>query len=459
MKLVANGVNGEYLDNFLNNAPKEIEWVKTAIAYADNLAKEKLIKFCTDREIPLTFYGRMDHSCPISISVLEKFLKLGPLYTCKLIKDFFHPKVLWFEGYGVYIGSANLTNRGWYKNIEIGTWFTNDDLNKFNLIEELENFFSIIEEKSNPLTRELLNKIHSFEKQSTDLHKAKKRLEEEFEKTFSPILGKDFRGLTTTSPIDAQSRRKRKFINEWNGTLGLLRKISREVIKDENRPHWIKHGVPSGVQIDQFLHAFYYKKVQIKNEKSKHEELHEKNRRHREIALQEEIKWWSLQKQLDFEHEYRVIYERAPQIRKYLSQGRILSLSENEFIKVLSKIYAFETSARQTSNKDLNLPDNTHLNLSERVKKVAKWLWQQKNNKGMGPVEVLNYVFYKGSPDDIPIRIWETTSVEEWHLPRFGLSTIGEIVGWAMPDRFPPRNGRTSKALYALGFDVKIHTS
>ena len=325
-------------------------------------------------------------------------------------------------------------------------------------MEELENFFLIIEEKSNPLTQELLNKILSFERQSIDLYKAKKRLEEEFEKTFSPILSRDFRGLTTISQIDAKSKRKRKFLEEWVSTLELLRKISREVIKNENRPTWIKSDVPSGVQIDQFLHAFYYKKVQINNEKSKHEELHEQNKKHPETALKREIKWWAVQEQSNFKHEYERIYERAPEIREYLSSKKILSLSDNEFIKVLSKIYAFVTSARQTSNKDLNLPDNTHLNLKERVEKVAQWLCYQRNGKGMRAIDVLNYVLYEGSPDDIPVRIWETTSIEEWHISRLGLSTIGEIVGWAMPDRFPPRNNRTSKALYALGFNVKIRS-
>ncbi|MDE0518063.1 MAG: hypothetical protein OXH36_00695 [Bdellovibrionales bacterium] len=103
MQIIANGINGNYLDNYLNNAPEEIEWVKAAVAYADNFTEEKLIKFCTDREIPLIFYGRMDYSCPVVVSVLEKFLQLGPAYTCKLIKNFFHPKVLWFEGHGAYI--------------------------------------------------------------------------------------------------------------------------------------------------------------------------------------------------------------------------------------------------------------------------------------------------------------------------------------------------------------------
>ncbi|WP_371200120.1 phospholipase, partial [Ectothiorhodospira sp. PHS-1] len=37
-----------------------------------------------------------------------------------------------------------------------------------------------------------------------------------------------------------------------------------------------------------------------------------------------------------------------------------------------------------------------------------------------------------------------------------GLSSLGEIVGWARPDEFPPRNMRTSKGLRALGYNVRI---
>lgn len=462
MKIIANGINGNYLTNYLLNAPEGIEWVKVAVAYADNFAEGKLIKFCIDRKIPLTFYGRIDHSCPISISVLEKFLRVGPVYTCKLIKEYFHPKVLWFEGYGAYIGSANLTDRGWYKNIELGIWFANDDLTKFHFTEELENFFLAIDKESDPLTEELLNKICSF-KESMDLYREQKKEREErerasFKKIVLPILSKDFEGLTVTSQQSAQLKQKRQFLEEWSNTLQLLRDISREVTKTKNRPMWVKDDVPSGVQTDQFLHAFYYTQIKVGN-KSQHEEFYEKNKRNPLKALQEAMKWWSCQKQSDFEHEYQMIYEKAPHIRKYLSQKRILSLSEDEFIKVLSKVYAFRTAARQAANKDLNLPDKTHLKEDERVKRVAQWLWKQKNGKGMDSTEVLNYILYEGSIDNVPERIWQTTSVEEWHLPRLGIGTIGEIIGWTMPDRFPPRNGRTSKALYALGFDVKIHTN
>lgn len=58
----------------------------------------------------------------------------------------------------------------------------------------------------------------------------------------------------------------------------------------------------------------------------------------------------------------------------------------------------------------------------------------------------------------LPQRLYEVSFSRERSIRFAGLSTFGELVGWALPSEFPPRNGRTSKALYALGYDVKIHT-
>ena len=51
----------------------------------------------------------------------------------------------------------------------------------------------------------------------------------------------------------------------------------------------------------------------------------------------------------------------------------------------------------------------------------------------------------------------QATKDPKWKIPHMGLSMLGEIVGWAKPDFSPPRNGRTNKALHALGYSVKIN--
>lgn len=54
---------------------------------------------------------------------------------------------------------------------------------------------------------------------------------------------------------------------------------------------------------------------------------------------------------------------------------------------------------------------------------------------------------------DCAERIWNAVYAPEWSLPHLGVNTLGELLGYARPDEFPPRNGRVSKTLYALGYD------
>jgi hypothetical protein len=56
-------------------------------------------------------------------------------------------------------------------------------------------------------------------------------------------------------------------------------------------------------------------------------------------------------------------------------------------------------------------------------------------------------------------RLWLGISSDEYRLPHFGQSTLGEAVGWARPDDYPPRNNRTNKALRSLGHDVKLFSN
>ncbi len=66
-------------------------------------------------------------------------------------------------------------------------------------------------------------------------------------------------------------------------------------------------------------------------------------------------------------------------------------------------------------------------------------------------------MLYGGPEDDLPARLWEATTEGPWKIDHLGVSALGELVGWALPNRFPPRNNRTSKALRSLGYAVAVH--
>jgi hypothetical protein len=66
------------------------------------------------------------------------------------------------------------------------------------------------------------------------------------------------------------------------------------------------------------------------------------------------------------------------------------------------------------------------------------------------------FVLYGTTPAEAEHRLWLATRTKAWRLPKLGRSTLGELLGWARPDEFPPRNNRSNMALRAMGFDVDI---
>lgn len=67
---------------------------------------------------------------------------------------------------------------------------------------------------------------------------------------------------------------------------------------------------------------------------------------------------------------------------------------------------------------------------------------------------LLNYVAWGNG--SVSARLWNAIRSDDWAIPHVGLSSLGEIVVWARPDEFPPRNMQTSKGLRALDYNVRI---
>jgi len=103
-----------------------------------------------------------------------------------------------------------------------------------------------------------------------------------------------------------------------------------------------------------------------------------------------------------------------------------------------------------------NLSDRAWISNIEagKVEKFGEWLLRQRSREGRTVLELLNYVVWGNG--SVSARLWNAIRSDDWAIPHIGLSSLGEIVGWARPDEFPPRNMRTSKGLRALGYNVRI---
>jgi len=446
MQLIMGGINGYYLRNIILNCAPNTEEVLAAVAYATD--SPLLFDWCWQNNIPLKFYGRLDDSVAVSVPILTDFLsKKSPNFVCRLVQHH-HAKVIWWRGVGAYIGSAKLAEPAWFKNVEAGCFFSEEEIND-EIASDLLDLFSTLEENATPLTEEVL------ETMKRRLHALTATRPDPNDFWASPSF-KKWPGLFQTTPKSATERKRHAFLEEWHATLQDLRDIGHAVSQPENRPIWISASAPAGAQANQFLHAHYYQRT-IDGRKANYDAFFEQNKGHRKQTLAEAMQWWRQLPEAP-SSEDEMLNITAPFLRMALTEQGLESMTEQGFRNVCMRVHAIKDYARRVPNKAVGLSDNgTHYTILEKVTAFSKRIWNDRSASGGHAREILRYVLYGGSAEQLPERLWQAVNEPKWKIDGLGISALGELVGWALPDRFPPRNGRTSKALRSLGYDVIVH--
>jgi Phosphatidylserine/phosphatidylglycerophosphate/cardiolipin synthases and related enzymes len=454
MELIRNTRGGcSKLEELHRSAIKDAERVQAAVAYVT--AERPFFETCWQERKPLVLYARYDHTGPIAPVVLDWFLSKSMQsanYELRLVPDIFHPKVIWWRKVGVYIGSANLTTKAWFGNFEAGVFLTEEEIEDAEMREELEDFFAEIHAASHSLNKETAAEM---KRMAADVFgREDYRIEKEFNKSrLIPQLA----SLISVTRIPRRDRNRSEFLREWNQTLQYLRDISERLSRTENRPVWIPAEAPKGVLADQFLHAFYYNQVRDGNHYP-YRELYNQNHANRENALTKAIDWWSKLETAPSREDVH-IKEWATEVRRMLAPGVVRLMSEADFVEVCVRIHAMREHAARMGHKAFGLAHRLQtMEKDERTKYFARWLFKQRAPNGSTPCDLIDFVLHDGAPSETPERLFSAYSDPEHKIPHIGVSTLGEMIGWAMPDEFPPRNGRTSKALTALGYDVAIHS-
>ena len=419
MDLIANWVNGTYLREILPGDDAEIDSVLASVAYGSDTA---LLKNCLENRVRLDIWMRYDHTVPVSPSMLREFLK----YTsknifCYQIPDRLHSKVVWWKGYGAYIGSANLTDRAWNSNIEAGLFFPEGEMHQLGLVDQLDEYFEQLAhlEESFPLTLEVVEELDKIAAARREIHKideASKKLRK------APV----FEGANFVSKKSAYDSGKERFRIEWGQALTYLRSIADEVVN--HRPGWVEENVPAVWQADQMLHAYYYNKVRDGN-RHPFEEFHQSNKSNPAYALKEVLQWWQGLSDPPTSED-GTFYESAPFIRKVLSRDHILDLSLEEFTQLCRYTHATKDHLIKVPLSLLGVVNKDSLSKEERVPLFAKWLWDQHNAKGESVVQLLNYILYGGPASDMWERIY--AAAHERSISHSGINSIGEVVGWAL---------------------------
>ena len=316
---------------------------------------------------------------------------------------------------------------------------------------DLDQLFEKIDEHASPLTEELVRQI---EQRSAELNRRAVAQREADKAFLDTDLVQPFGGLTQVTSGAAKDRQREAFLNEWISTLEILRSIARQVSTPESRPSWVSPEAPAGAQADQFLHAHYYQRT-FDGQTAAYERHFEENRRDPEAALLASIAWWRALPEGG--QEQKTLNVVAPELKHALSPEGLEQMTEDRFAHVLWNIHASREYARRAANARLGLPEGQVFDNPTKSRALAGRIWTASTPPGERVRATLAFILYNGSPDDVPQRLWEALHDPRRRIEMLGVSSLGEIVGWAMPDRYPPRNGRTSKALRSLGFDVRVH--
>ena len=264
-----------------------------------------------------------------------------------------------------------------------------------------------------------------------------------------------WRGLVHTAPKGAMDRKRQVFLQEWYATLQHLRDIGSGVTLAQNRPKWISASAPAGAQTDQFLHAHYYQRT-FDGRKANYMAFFEENKGRQDEALAEAMQWWSrLPAAPSSEHE--MLNTTVPFLQAALSPDGISEMTAEKFQEICIGVHAIKDYSRRVANKAVALPEGTPYSIPQKVAALSTRIWNDRSSEGGRVRDLLHYVLHGGPAELLPERLWQGVNDPKWKIDGLGISALGEIVGWALPEQFPPRNGRTSKALKSLGYDVTVH--
>ncbi|MCW7479370.1 phospholipase D-like domain-containing protein [Leptospira bandrabouensis] len=458
MKLLFDTKSKRQLAVLLKFLPENISKIYAAIAYTKS---DLLINTCILKKIKLEWWGLFDSKESTSYDLIKKAISSEHVRFYPFA-EYFHPKVIYFENFGVYIGSANMTNNALYNNVEAGIFIEETELSNADK-DQILSFFEYLKSTSIPVALEDIEKIDKFLEltilEREGIEKYENNIEENFEEHLSHLFlltpgVRDF----DQNKSEKKDKRKLLFLQEWRETQNYLNQVKTVIKENCQQPNWIDKNANLTIITDQLLHAFYYSYILKGNEDGssmeKVQNSYKINKNNPHQAIIDAIRWWETLVDAP-SGEDKHINEWGVINEKILKKLENSDLNFDEFHTIIKQNHAGRNHARQIKNEFFNLPTNYKTDYEERVNIFAKWLFNQKSKNNLTINEVLRYLLFAKSPS-LEDRIYSVLYDEQFRIERLGKSIVGELVGWGRPDLTHLRNNRVNKALRCLGFDVRL---
>lgn len=441
----------------IKNIPDNVKKISASIAFTQD---DTLMKICNNKKIHLDWWGLFNSDISTKLEIVKDAIK-SPYIKFFPFAELFHSKLIWLHGYGLYIGSHNLTKNAMYNNVETGVFIPENELSEENTIK-IEKYFDFLRVNSIPATiedAELMEKYITESKIENDRRSfIKQNLENLFEERFAHLFILKPGVQDWENNKISNDKKKLFFLQEWRETQKYLR-IIHEKIRDIKQPTWVDPNADISIITDQILHAYYYSYLlKGKDEGIKSSELvnneYEKNKDDPDGAIQKAIEWWKTLSSPPSKENVH-INEWSKSNKVILSNLRNRNLTKEELLTVFNQNHAARNHARQMRNSDFDLPTDFKTTIEERVNYYVDWILKQRTSGGLTIQETMKYLLFEDVVN-LEERVYNTVYNQKYHIDHFGRSIVGELVGWGRPEITHLRNNRVNKGLRALGFNVTL---
>ena len=437
----------------ISHLPENLKEISASIAYNDNPI---LVDTCIKKKINLEWWGLFNDGISTDLEIIKKALN-SPYITFYSFTNYFHPKLIYFHGYGFYVGSHNMTVRAAKQNIECGVFFKEEEITAEQKVQ-LSNYFNYLRNNSKKFIKEDLSRINDFINKTAEIDKTTKKLKNERKEIFDNC----FPELNSFVPkfklqFDNQneiSDDEKKFSQEWRNAHQILYVLQNE-LEAQPLPSFVKPNASKSIILDQFLYLYYSTNAKGKSLKTEDaiEEMYIKNRNRHEEAIAEAIDLWN---HFEPDNECLVrINNWGFENKELLGLLKERDLTREEFGKVFSHNNALLWSASRFPNEEIGIDKKVTMTIPEKLPLICDFLYKQKTKENLSIHDVLRYLLFDDSVGT-ETRVYNIIDNPKYKIRHLGKSVAGELLGWARPDITHLRNESTNRALRCLGFDIKI---
>ncbi len=408
----------DFIRNAITNHAAGVDNVFAAVAF---FTEASLVKeLVQDKHLRLV----VRLGFPTSPYALAQLLSLKNVDIRYFTDPAFHSKLYIFGDHAAMVGSANLTQKAVRTNQEVMVTIPASD----KRFLELASLFAEYWEDAAVLNKDVLEE---YDKHYQQLVKIQKDVEDFDNKVIEKI------GHVVSNNIKREKKKKSAetiFLDSYRKSYQdaiTAFNVIRDVYESVGKRKVPESEIPLRLEIDSFI-SF------VREEHAKGDvwrDAQPMSGKAQQDKIRDLVEEWIVTPWPYFEET--IVNENYPRIRKaFYSKNMILQLNDDDLFDALCVAHSFGDRFRFYAG-------------STPTQKVEFF----KSNDGMHIRETLAYLLF--GPGESVKRLANVIFNSQYKLNEFGQANAQEILGWAGGEDSPVINGRTTKVLKFLGFDVR----